>query len=235
METKIDGISNFNDFLEIIKEIIHMKGYTFDEQINENGIGPHRIFIRNENGDEIASIAFGYYDTGVVKGKLTKGNTEKKEINNIHISWLGTNANYRGQGIAGLLLVYAICYIKKIYPDVEYSTLDDDSDRNDMIKNLYNSLGYLPQGNSVSLNLKGQRVPGYTIIDGMNGPEKQLNLVTSLDVTGFINSAKTILKKSLQKGGKSRRSKKYRKNIKSRRSKKYRKYIKSRRNKKYIK
>ena len=67
-------------------------------------------------------------------------------------------------------MIYSICYLKLQFPNINYVTLDDDSDRSCKIeKNIYNSLGFSFRDLTEMDMERPKRLK-------ISGPEKQLLL-----------------------------------------------------------
>ena len=64
-----------------------------------------------------------------------------EEENELCITWLKTNDEYRGNGIASLLIIAAATYYQQEYGCIKV-TLDDFSDRSFIENNIYTSLGF---------------------------------------------------------------------------------------------
>jgi hypothetical protein len=159
-----NDISEYIKLLERVESIISKKGYKIESEQIEGGY----IFNIKDN-DIIASNITIYKSTGTITVGKTR-QSQELPIDVFHITWIATENEYRGQGLALLLLIYSICYLKGSFPDVNYVTLDDDSDRSALlIKNVYDSLGFGFQG-LIELDMSKNR--GLII----PGPEKQLLL-----------------------------------------------------------
>jgi len=60
-----------------------------------------------------------------------------------NINSLFVYEKFRGKGYGKYILEYALEYVKKIYPNIEYCMLDDVSDRsNHVYGNIYQQLGF---------------------------------------------------------------------------------------------
>lgn len=155
----------YNALLEKVQSIIIGKGYNIIP--NQMGEG-YAFYIYDK--DVLTSNITIYKSTGnIIIGK-TRTRQELEDQNTFHITWITTENEYRGKGLALLLLIYSICYLKLSFPDVSYVTLDDDSDRSDKLEpNLYGSLGFVSQGQTEIDMTKRKRLI-------LSGPEKQLLL-----------------------------------------------------------
>ena len=166
-----------------------------------------------------------YIQIGKSTGTIVIGKTRRKQAledqDNFIISWISTEPPYKGQGLALLLLIYSICYLKQQFPDINYVTLDDDSDRSDkMEKNIYDSLGFAFR-DDVQIDISSKKKLN------LSGPEKQLLLDGE-----FIRRANYQLDTKFPGIGgkrKTRKSRKARKNMKSRKTKQSRKARKTKR------
>jgi len=211
----------FQSTLDRIQSIIEGKG--FGLQVDESEGGIFNFYVINSEGERIATI-----ETLVTSGNVVFGKTRDTELgehtNVFKIRWLGTNHKYQGSGLGILLLIYALCYLKNRYPNINYSILDDDSDRSgNLFGNIYTSLGYEFQGN-IALDIAN---PKKLIL---SGPERQLQLYTKEKIQDFLIRVNKLLDKKFSgpgAGGK-RKTKKSRKNMKSKKSKRFKKSKKSR-------
>ena len=62
---------------------------------------------------------------------------------NFHIEKVETAEPYRGNGLATLLMIYGMCFVKTTRPDISIFTLYDCSDqKTDMTSNIYTILGF---------------------------------------------------------------------------------------------
>lgn len=157
--------NEYNSLLERVQSIITGKGY----KIESNLLGEEYTFNIKDN-DVIASNIRIYKTDGNITIGKTRTRQESEEQNIFKITWIDTTEKYRGQGLALLLLIYGICYLKNDFPYVSYVTLDDDSDRSDKLEsNIYGSLGFEFQG-LISLDITKRNKLN------LSGPEKQLLL-----------------------------------------------------------
>jgi hypothetical protein len=111
-------------------------------------------------------------------------------------------------------MIYSICYLKQQFPNINYVTLDDDSDRSCKIeKNIYNSLGFSFRD---PIEMDMERPNRLKI----SGPEKQL-LLDNI----FIERANAKLNEINRMGGKhkSKKNRKAKRNRKTKRNGKNRK------------
>jgi ribosomal protein S18 acetylase RimI-like enzyme len=200
---------DYQSLLEKVQSIVISKGY----RLEMNMIGEAYVFYIYDNEIMTSNIQI-YKSTGTIIVGKTRRKQELEDYDNFNISWISTEPPYRGQGLALLLLIYGICYLKQKYPDINYVTLDDDSDRNDRIEpNLYDSLGFgfrdeIKMDISNANKLK------------LSGPEKQLLLDNE-----FIRRSNLELNNRFSKKGgkqKSRKNRAYKKQ-KSRKNKTYKK------------
>ena len=100
-----------------------------------------------------------------------------KEITVFHISSLSTNEKHGSKSLAILLYIYAISYLKlNGYSAVEYSTLDDCSNRSTKLDgNIYHILGYVPIDETcLEESLSDIHGEPQTLI--LSGPEKIADL-----------------------------------------------------------
>jgi hypothetical protein len=90
-----------------------------------------------------AYIHLGLSQTDLYLAKTRLRSTEPIAVDTINVVSLVVKEAYRGRGLAGLLLIYGLCYLKNLYPSVEYSVLEDVSDgAHLMTRNIYARLGY---------------------------------------------------------------------------------------------
>ena len=120
------------------------------------------------------------------------------------------------------MLIYALCYLKLHNPDINYSILDDDSDRNQyLIGNIYTSLGYVFQ-DTIALDPAN---PNKIII---SSPDRQLMLDNPENMQEFLKRVNGILDEKFGKKGGKRKIRKTRKNKRTRKTKQSRKARKAR-------
>jgi hypothetical protein len=63
--------------------------------------------------------------------------------NNFHIEEVKTAEPYRRKGLATVLMIYGMCFVKTQYPDISFFTLYDCSgQKTDMTRNIYTILGF---------------------------------------------------------------------------------------------
>jgi hypothetical protein len=219
----------FQPTLDRIEGIIESKRFRLEVNYVPEGTEPDpetfRFAITTPRKERVATIT-----THVSTGDIVLGTTRDKEIQQdtpvFSVTWLGTDKERQGEGLGILLLIYALCYLKQHHPDVNYSILDDDSGRSDnLIGNIYTSLGYVFQGN-IALDMDNPK----KIV--LSGPERQLMLDTPEKVADFLEHVNKLLDKKfprIKKGGK-RKTRKNKKTRRSRKTKKNRRTRKSRKN-----
>jgi len=149
------------------------------------------------DGDEIVSALTCYYSEGqVIKGVTRNAYVNLEDEWVFNITWVITYKKYEGQGLALLIIIYSICYLKNIYKNTEYVILDDDSDNSSKIKNnIYNKLEFYFKGFQSLIEELGQddNPADEPTEISMTGPEKQLKLGVN-----FITRAKNILNNILK-------------------------------------
>jgi hypothetical protein len=177
----------YRETYERVKTIIEHKGYKLYYEYN-NDDEPHVFKILTEDMpkdqiDNLPAFLQMYVTTGNVDTRPYQLRPiEETEVPVFHITWVSTGDNYRGQGLALLILIYGICFLKEKFPHINYVTLDDDSQNNTSVKgNIYTRLG-LDYIGLIELNILQQ---GELKI---SGPEKQLLLDNA-----FINRANSLL------------------------------------------
>lgn len=172
--------TDYDNILKKINAIVEDNGYSIHSRYDEEG-GAFMFEIKH--GDIVTSYIQMYNDSS----RTIKIGQEEIEMSPlISISSLSTMADYRGKGLALLLISYGICYLKKLSieqsSDIEYAILDDDSDNNTMIKgNIYNQFGFVYRDTPITDPLDSNKVMPV-------GPEKQL-----LINRNFINKVNKIL------------------------------------------
>lgn len=231
-------LDKIHDTLEKIKRIIIEKeGFALLER--EHDSYPNAfIFNITDNNETVASIETYLSENANIVDRTILTDDEKYSTKGVNlpafsISVLDTDEGYQGKGYASLLLIYALCYLKLRFPHVNYSVLDDDSDRSTFKEgNIYNSLGYFFQDPPDDTN---EDNPNEFII---SGPEKQLDLDTQTNVESFLSKANTILNRKFgvrggninrktrkaKKQGKHRKTKRTRRNKRNKRTRRTRKY-----------
>ena len=159
-------MEGYNNLRETIRQIIIDKGYVLQMEYN-NGIYDFNIY---DNTTVICNLKIIVTVGNILIGKTRSSYQNKMEDHDIlKILWVFTQPNYRGKQLALLLIIYSISYLKIEYPNINYVTLDDDSDNSIYIKNIYNSLGFNFQEPVEMDLLKSKRLK-------ISGPEKQLLL-----------------------------------------------------------
>ena len=169
-------MTEYTNILKRINRIVEDKGYSIHTRYDEV---EGAYFFEIKHGDIVASYIQIYDDSS---GIITKRRLKVQIDELISVSSLSTHEDYRGQGLAILLISYGICYLKNQSPDINYAILDDDSNNSTMIKgNIYNQFGF-----------KFRETPKKDPTDSNKvvpwGPEKQL----SLDKT-FITKVTKLL------------------------------------------
>ena len=111
---------------------------------------------------------------------LSTRSGQPEEVEVLKISSISTKEKHSGKNLAILLLIYAISHLKLIdqYKTIEYSILDDCSDRGGCIpNNIYHILGFVPRDH-VSLT-KDTDTPSSSESTqlALEGPEKVAKLV----------------------------------------------------------
>ena len=117
--------------LDRVQSIVTAMGYHIRTILTDETY----VFSIYDNETRACYIQIGQSTGTIVIGK-TRHKQELEDHDTIDIGWLSTEPSYQGQGLALLLIIYSICYLKQQLPDINYITLDDDSDRNDKIGNL---------------------------------------------------------------------------------------------------
>ena len=189
----------------------------------------YRLEMNNDDETYVFSIYDGeiivcYIQIGKSTGTIVIGKTRRKrslEDQNIFpISWISTEDAYQRQGLALLLLIYSISYLKYEFPYIGYVTLDDDSNNSNIIgKNIYGSLGFDFRDDVQMDILRPKRIK-------LSGPEKQLLLDNNFISHNFISRAINVLNEKFPGIGgklKIKKSKKTRKTKQLKQSKKFRK------------
>lgn len=85
--------------------------------------------------------------------------TEPTTVNTMNVFSFLVEKKFRNRGLARLLLIYGLCYFKDLYPEIDYSVLDDASDGSTMMTgNVYAPLGYEPLDHVCLSNTDRRRV-----------------------------------------------------------------------------
>ena len=206
-------MAEYQSLLDRIQTIVTSMGY----HIGMTLTGATYVFTIYDNETRACYIQIGQSTGTIVIGK-TRTKKEIEDHDTIDIAWLSTEPAYKGQGLALLLLIYSICYLKQQLPDINYVTLDDDSDRNDVIdKNIYDTLGFVFR-DDIHIDISSTKKLG------LSGPEKQLLLDGE-----FIRRANLQLNTKFPGMGGKRKTRKTRKSRKSRKTKQSRKARKTKR------
>jgi ribosomal protein S18 acetylase RimI-like enzyme len=206
-------MAEYQALLARVESIVTSMGY----HIGMTLTGATYVFTIYDNETRACYIQIGQSTGTVVVGK-TRTKKAIEDHDTINIGWLSTEPAYKGKGLALLLLIYSICYLKQQLPDIDYVTLDDDSDRSDKIeKNIYDSLGFVFR-DDVQIDISNTKKLN------LSGPEKQLLLDGE-----FIRIANSQLDTKFGGNGGKRKTRKSRKNKKSRKTKQSRKVRKTKR------
>ena len=199
--------------LDRVQSIVTAMGYHIRTILTDETY----VFSIYDNETRACYIQIGKSTGTIVIGK-TRRKQELEDYDTINIAWLSTEQPYQGQGLALLLIIYSICYLKQQLPDINYVTLDDDSNRNDKIdKNIYDSLGFAFR-DEIQMDISKTKQLK------LSGPEKQLLLSDE-----FIRQANLQLDAKFKKNGgklkgrKTRKTRRIRKIRKNKRTKKSRK------------
>jgi hypothetical protein len=174
------SVTDYDNIVKKINTIVEDKGYSIHSRYDEE---EGAFMFEIIHGDIVVSYIQMYNDSS----RTIKIGQEEIEMSPlISISSLSTMTDYRGKGLALLLISYGICYLKKQSieqsSDIEYAILDDDSDNNTMIKgNIYNQFGFVYRDTPITDPLDTNKVMPV-------GPEKQL-----LIDRNFINNVNKIL------------------------------------------
>jgi ribosomal protein S18 acetylase RimI-like enzyme len=135
-------MAEYQALLDRVQTIVTSMGYHIEMRLTDATY----VFTIYDNETIACYIQIGQSTGTIVVGK-TRTKKEIEDHDTIDIAWLSTEPSYKGKGLALLLLIYSICYLKQQLPDIDYVTLDDDSDRNDKIeKNIYDTLGFVFKG-----------------------------------------------------------------------------------------
>ena len=201
-------MNEYQNLCDKVDNIIRGKGYRLNvEVINE-------IYVFNiyNNETSIANLQIVNGTGTILAGKTRSQYQNQLEDHDVlHIKWVSTEKDYRGQNLALLIMIYSICYLKLQFPNINYVTLDDDSDRSCKIeKNIYNSLGFSFRELTEMDMERPKRLK-------ISGPEKQLLLDNN-----FIQLANDKLNEIDRRGGK-QKSRKNRKSKRKRKTKRNRK------------
>jgi len=207
-------MNEYQNLCDKVDNIIREKGYRLQvEVINET-----YVFNIYNNETSITNLEIVNSTGTILAGKTRSQYQNQSEDHDIlHIKWVCTEKDYRGQNLALLIMIYSICYLKQQFPNINYVTLDDDSDRSCKIeKNIYNSLGFSFRD---PIEMDMERPNRLKI----SGPEKQL-LLDNI----FIERANAKLNEINRMGGKH----KSKKNRKAKRNRKTKRNGKTKRNRK---
>jgi GNAT superfamily N-acetyltransferase len=217
--------------LDRIESIILGKRFRLEVGYVPQGTEPEpetfRFAITTVRGERVAVIKTHLSTGDIILGK-TRETDIKQDVPAIAINWLGTDEEYRGEGLGILLLIYALCYLKLHNPHINYSILDDDSDRNQyFIGNIYTSLGYVFQ-DTIALDPAN---PKKIII---SSPDRQLRLDNPENIQEFLVRVNKMLDTKFGKKGGKRKTRKTRKNKRTRKTKQPRKARKARKTKRRL-
>jgi len=207
-------MEEYQALLDKVQTIVTLMGYRIEMKLTDETY----VFSIYDNETKACYIQLGKSTGTIVIGK-TRNKQELEDYDTIDIGWLSTDPDYQGQGLALLLIIYSICYLKQQLPYINYVTLDDDSNRSNIIeKNIYDTLGFAFRDN-IRMDIS------HTKKLDLTSPTKQL-----LFSSEFIRRANLQLDKKFGGSGGKRKSKKSIKNKKRRKKKKKRKKKKRKKN-----
>lgn len=207
-----------------IKEQLERQGYQVGEEIRlDNSIA---IRIKKED-TEVGFITFFIGEQSVGYKRPTKYRIGDEEEVVCSINYISVNTEFQGRGLGYYLMLLASLYTKEHYPNITKAKLDDCSDKSgDVVGNLYFKTKMTPTEpqklllpGEVSGSVPLTKKRGSLHLPPMCGPER----VGTLD---------DIIRASLSKINKGGKSKKTKKTIRNRKIRKTIKKRKSRRNKK---
>jgi hypothetical protein len=196
-------MDKYQDLCARVENIITNKGYRLQMEQDDNGT---YIFNIYDNEIPISNLQISNTTGTIIQGITRESNKNQLEdVPLFHINWVSTNPKYTGKNLASLIIIYGICNLKQKFPEINYVTLDDDSDRSRNIeKNVYTSLGFTFR-DTIEMDMeRPKRLK-------MSGPEKQLLLDDN-----FIEKAKNKIGIA---GGKRKTRKRKRKTRKTKRNK----------------
>ena len=178
------NITDLSNLISRVEGIMERRNMVMVEYSNENG---YMFEIQNSlNNEPEGHIEIGKTDTQI-PGKTRSTYDVGTNVDTFHISWINTEPGYKGKGVSKLLIIYAICKLKLMNSDVEYATLDDDSDAGGKLtSNLYDSIGFGYSGLTKLSNIN-------KMLD-IEGPEKYMLLDRN-----FIRLANRVLDKEESK------------------------------------
>lgn len=142
---------NSNSMLALVRlianivDLVRESGYSIYERESIYLPDTYTFYITIPDKDHklVSSVSIGL----VKDYTLTTPRTRSLKIELVdmfYIHLVTTESPYRGQGWATLLLIYTISYLQLKYPNVKIFILKDKSEqRDDMKKNIYNSLGFV--------------------------------------------------------------------------------------------
>lgn len=148
------------DVLRKVEDILASRKFRIVKEI-----GDSITFTIFDNQTPISWIYLQITDGTVMTGKTRS--SKPVDVDVINVSWLNTDKKYTGGKLGMLILIYALCDLKVGNPNIEYATLDDDSDQSTSItRNMYTKIGFsFRDGVSIGNNALE-----------ISGPEKQLKL-----------------------------------------------------------
>jgi hypothetical protein len=189
----------YQALLEKVQSIVQSKGC----HIEMYEIDSAYMFIIYDNYNTKISSVTTYKSTGTIMLGITRRQKEIEEYPIFNISALNTDPAYKGHGFALLILIYGICYLKQLFPEIDFVTLEDSSDRRISIKpNIYDSLGFFYR-DPIRLDIgTSNRIQN-------SSPDKQLLLNSE-----FIRRANFELDKKFGKKGGRKKSRNTRRKIK---------------------
>lgn len=91
----------------------------------------------------VSSVSISVKRAPILTPPITRS-TRPQMLDTFHIELVDTHDAYRGKGNATLLLIYGMSYLKQLFPNINFFTLNDESNLNKNIEgNIYHRLGFV--------------------------------------------------------------------------------------------
>lgn len=139
--------------VEIRIQEVEKRGHLFELYIRDERIGVCYISI-------------------VAEDTVMDYRKKKENVKVLKVIDLLIYEGYQGRGLGQLLLCYGLCFEHALHPDIQFSVLDDASDKSQSVSgNIYEKLGYVYVNVPTTVVQRGNEK-----VWQLNGPERQLRL-----------------------------------------------------------
>ena len=156
-----------NGLIDNIVLLVRESGYTIYLDKKEINSDNFKFYIEIPQKSPLKPIVVSsvsivlHKETILLKTPRTRSR-KKRRVDTFYITYVFTHNDYRRNGWATLLLIYALSNLQLTHPNVKIFTLSDESNQsNEMLNNVYNRLGFI-----------------YTDLESMNLSERNKTIVT---------------------------------------------------------